>query len=618
MLTKLRRYSLTISRMSRLQIYWRIRRVLLQQMWRRRPPIHPQARSDHLLSSALPTWGYIPRQSHTEKIVAQADQLVNHTFTFLNQTHHFSSHPIDWSYTPDGDPLWTYNLHYFEYSLELLWAFKLTNQKPYLSTLNQLIEQWIDHNPFWDAVAWNAYPLSKRVMHWCMLVGHLHQVDEFRVLLPKLQASLGQQAEFLAENLEYDVDNNHLITNGRALVWLGIYLSNHPDAAQWYQKGLAILENEAQRQVLPDGGHYERSSSYQCVVLQDFLETIILQQAAHKPVSPILRTTCVKMCAYIYHMLRPDGRLPLLNDSVDGYPLPTADLLAISAVKLQLPYLTNGIQAKIGPYADWLLDGDAHRQLDELPSQAEPITSHAYPDSGYFVLRDEDTYLLFDCGEVGPTHSAAHAHADTLSIELFAAGQAIFVDPGVYEYQSGSWRNLFRSTKMHNTVTVDELDQSVMWASFRVAEMARPELLEWFASETITKVSGKHDGYTRLNDQIVHKRTVTFEKPNRFVITDIMTGKGREPHQYDLWFHLGPTCVAVETAGKAAVCQFKDGLQVMIEPQHTPETTFKVDRGWYSSSWKQKEEIYTIRFSSVTSVLEITLNTIVTINSFDH
>ncbi|MCB0034296.1 MAG: alginate lyase family protein [Anaerolineales bacterium] len=618
MLTKLRRYLLTISRMSRLQIYWRIRRVLLQQMWRRRPPIHPPVRSHDLLNSALPTWGYTPRKSHTAKIVAQADQLVKHTFTFLNQTHHFSSHPIDWSYTPDGDPLWTYNLHYFEYSLELLWAFKLTNQKSYLSTLNQLIEHWIDHNPFWDAVAWNAYPLSKRVMHWCMLLGPLHQIDEFRTLLPKLQASLGQQAEFLAENLEYDVDNNHLITNGRALVWLGIYLSNHPDAAQWYQKGLTILENEAQRQVLPDGGHYERSSSYQGVVLQDFLETIMLQQAANKPVSPILRTTCVKMCEYIYHMLRPDGRLPLLNDSVDGYPLPTADLLAICAVKLQLPYLTNSIQAEIGPYADWLLDGDAYKQLDKLPSQAEATTSHAYPDSGYFVLRDEDTYLLFDCGEVGPTHSAAHAHADTLNIELFAAGQAIFVDPGVYEYQSGSWRNLFRSTKMHNTVTVDELDQSVMWASFRVAEMARPELLEWVASETITRVSGKHDGYARLNDQIVHKRTVTFEKPNRFVITDVMTSKGREPHQYDLWFHLGPTCIAVESAEKSVVCQFEGGLQVNIEPQHIPQTTFKVDRGWYSSSWKQKEEIYTICFSSVTSVLEITLNTIVTINLPDH
>lgn len=63
---------------------------------------------------------------------------------------------------------------------------------------------------------------------------------------------------------------------------------------------------------------------------------------------------------------------------------------------------------------------------------------------------------MLDCGPLG---AGGHGHYDHLSVELMGGGRRLVVDPGRYTYADTPWRQWFKGTAAHNTVTVDGLDQ---------------------------------------------------------------------------------------------------------------------------------------------------------------
>ena len=71
-----------------------------------------------------------------------------------------------------------------------------------------------------------------------------------------------------------------------------------------------------------------------------------------------------------------------------------------------------------------------------------------------------------DCGELAPSYMPGHAHCDCLSFELFYEGKPVFVNSGTYQYQ-GEKRRYFRSTAAHNTVVVNDHEQSELWGEHR-------------------------------------------------------------------------------------------------------------------------------------------------------
>jgi uncharacterized heparinase superfamily protein len=613
-----RQYALTLSRMSWLQIGWRLRRVALQRWWRVRPAISPSPVTLDLLDPSPPLFGHAPPIPEDHPATTNAQAICRGSFTFLNQTVTFASRLPDWSTSPDGDRLWSYNLHYFEYGRDLLWAYRSTGHEDYLRCLIRLIQHWIDQNPFWTAVAWEPYTISKRLISWSILLGHLHDDHLFhRECLAVMLASMVQQAKFLARNVEYDVDNNHLITNARALITTGLLLTGHPQAQRWYNQGLTLLQEHAKRQILADGGHCERSLSYQMVVLQELLETSHLLKQANEPVPPDLSKATEALYAFLVHFVKLDGTLPMLNDTVRGYPVPTADLITVSAILLQKPKPDMGTCQTAGDYLDWIIGANDWATGCTLPI-CQNSRSVALKESGYFIMRagqgDDAHYLVFDCGLIGPRHSAAHAHADTLSFELTAFNQTLVIDPGVYEYKAGKWRDYFRSTTAHNTVTVDEQDQSVFWGSFRVAEMAEARLLHWESNDIYDYVEGEHNGYNRLKSPVTHRRSIRFIKPDQWVIQDTLETDGQVEHQYQLNFHLTPAAQVTIMDKNRCRATFPKGVTLDFAAQHPPDTAVAIEKGWLSLTWKQKVVIPVLRYSLITSAPTTIFETVLTVS----
>jgi len=199
---------------------------------------------------------------------------------------------------------------------------------------------------------------------------------------------------------------------------------------------------------------------------------------------------------------------------------------------------------------------------------------------------------------------AGHGHADALSFTLRAFGRDILVDPGTYDYFSyPKWREYFRSTRAHNTVVIDGRDQSEMLGLFLWGRRAKADCLSWQPTDVGGKVIGKHDGYTRLKDPVIHKRMLDLDG-QELVVCDNVIARGK--HKIEVFFHLAEHCVVIPVGKNRYLvdvgCEtIEDVGRRTIEIELDP--CLKVEEfkgsedpifGWVSRGYHQKEASTTL------------------------
>jgi len=439
---------------------------------------------------------------------------------FLNQSRPLDPAAMDWA-AGDRPKLWRYNLHYFDY---LNWPVYPPASK------DRLIDSWIAAHPVPAGDGWEPYPLSLRTVNWIRYWLTERAGDP---LPESWRDSLATQLAGLETRLEYHLLANHLLKNGKALFFGGVYF-NGPQATRWRELGLAILTREADEQILPDGGHFERSPMYHCIVLEDYLDVLNLARSnpglVPEQAERVLASAAERACQFLAAITAGDGQIPLFNDAAFGIAPEPAELLAY------------GQRLGVAP--------------EGAPTAAP--TRIFLPDTGYFGYRDGGGSFIIDCGPVGPDYQPGHAHCDTLSYELCVDGQRVVVDTGVLDYEVGPTRQEVRGTAAHNTVQVDAAEQSEIWGAFRVARRARPlraELGPWKGERL--EFQGAHDGYRRLPGRLLHERRVAVERGRSWSVFDLISGTGSASHRAASYVHFGHDCTVEPLAnGPGEPCRF--------------------------------------------------------------
>jgi hypothetical protein len=328
-----------------------------------------------------------------------------------------------------------------------------------LGETRRLVATWIEAHPPHVGDAWHPYPLSTRVGNWIAALSLLPELAS-----AELSHSLWRQLRRLEVNIENDVLGNHVIRNARALVLGGAAFG----ATDVTRRGIELLRRELPEQVLPDGGHYERSPSYHLVVLRDLLE--IQAASPHSWLADAIES----MRTFAAALRRPDGAPALFNDGT------------VEAPQLDLPEPPAGLRV--------------------------------FPDSGFVVVREGDLWLAFRCGAPSPAFLPPHAHADALSFQLWWQGRPVVADPGTYTYEPGSDRDWFRSTRAHSTVTVDGRDQFRLWGAFRSGPLPKVSLR--YARDGAVEAS------VVLHGRVRHVRRIEWDASEVRVL-DELEGKGR-------------------------------------------------------------------------------------------
>lgn len=340
----------------------------------------------------------------------------------------------DW-HAPLRSKLWRYERHYHGELVALAVTALVDPAGPWVAAARELIEGWAAECPPEQGDAWEPYPTARRILSW----------TEAAALEPALAAEaadrLGVQVGHLQRHLERHLRGNHLLCDAAALVAGGASLLG-PGMPEALAEGSALLERELARQVLPDGGYAERTVQYHAIVLRDCL--LALQLARERGQPPDILEPLSRMARWLSRTRRADGSWPWLNDAAP-HVLPVARDALGRALKLGL--------------------------LEPGPGEPEPLVE--LPDTGWTLVRDGQTELLFDCGSIGPKDNPGHGHADALTYELVWNRVPLVSDTGISTYDEGPVRDYERSSPAHACVTVGGEGTDETWKSFRVGRRGR-------------------------------------------------------------------------------------------------------------------------------------------------
>lgn len=398
----------------------------------------------------------------------------NNTFEFLNKKKKFIK--IDWNFNDYGK-LWNYNLVYFDF----------LNQKEIdLKESLNLIHSFIENDDF-HLAGNEPYTISLRNINWIKFV-LINDIKD-----RKIDDYLFNSYKRLMDNLEYHLLGNHLLENAFSLLFGAYYFENK----DFYKKAEQILMKELDIQILNDGGHFELSPMYHSIILNRILDCIYLidnNPIDSNNLNRKLKKKAILMLSWLESISYKNNEIPHFNDSVDGVALLPKELFI---------------------YANLIGLKWKKLKLD---------------DSGYRKFSNEKYECIIDIGPVGPDYLLGHCHSDITNFEFRYESLPYIVDTGTSTYENNKTRSIEKSTNAHNTITINDVDQSEIWNSFRVGRIAKvTNLIE---ENNLVRIA--HNGYNHLNMQ--HSREFIFNDKS-IIIKDDVKGSHLKNIKSNLHFH---------------------------------------------------------------------------------
>ena len=296
---------------------------------------------------------------------------------------------------------------------------------------------------------------------------------------------------------------------------------------------------------------------------------------------------------------------------------------------------------------------------------APPWTSRAFPYGGFYIMRSDWSaaarYLVFDGGE----SAGGHNHVDKLSFELYAYGSTLVTDSGCGGPWASAWRSdYFVGPAGHNTIMVDGRGQVAGTPLFAIPSLAGRTSWREIAPEPLdnTWTTGAHfdyaasryaAGYATYGSEqsrlrgfryelnrvrtieamqpwtqtqagplqvkphehvfVDHERKVFFAKPDYWILSDRLLGRGR--HKAESLFHFQASATAeIDKDGAVRTLNGAAGLTIMphassgleariVAGQHQPL------QGWVPDGWG-KHRPAPVAIFSTEAELPVTIDTV--------
>jgi hypothetical protein len=490
-----------------------------------------------------------------KELLAAADRVLEHRFTFFAHPEAHYPGPIDWSYDPlsgvhwpdlpshainhragHGDPKWIWELNRLQHLPWLAQAWLLTGDERYGTEALDQLDAWITANPPGRGIAWRgAFEVGVRAIS--VLVA-LQGLADHPALTPERYARAVRMLAAGArrcwrDRSKHSSANNHLVGELAGLATVAILLPELAASARWERDAVAALAVEADRQILPDGVGAEQAVGYQVFTAELLAVVALLRRLRPEhvpaPADGTLLAALGRSAAHLADLVGTGDPTPRTGDDDEGFalrldPAPTREVrphLALAAALTGLPAARRaGTTDLTSAWIATRLGAESRADL-----AWEPGSAYA-PDGGLAILRAGPRRVTVDVGPLGYLAIAAHGHADALAVGLAVDGHDLVGDPGTGSYFAHpQWRTAHRSTRAHATVAVDDADQSVMGGPFLWTEHAAVRVHG--VDLPAGRVDAEHDGYRRLPTPVTHRRVVDAPPDDDVVlVVDVLTGDG--------------------------------------------------------------------------------------------
>ena len=524
---------------------------------------------------------YFPVLDAHEAARAKVDAMLQNTFEFVGESYVLND-PPNWITNPSVDVEWHILLHKFYYAVGMGMAFRETGDTRYVDKWIALTRSWIEQT---DPGFIASDVTGRRIQNWIYAYHYFVDQQTQAEICPEFHrrflASLHQQVDYLTANLHEA--RNHRTLELSAIFLAAVVFPEFAQAKHWLEFSLSEIEKNIESDLLPDNVHCELSTDYHHLVLRNYLNMRRLAKMNHIEVPRPIDELLEGALEFSMHVHRPDGKIPSLSDGdVHSY----LDLLKhgydLYGREDMLYVATQGVDG-VAP---------SRRAMD-------------FHDAGYYIVRSgwgdrgenyaDERYLVFDCGPLG---AGNHGHFDCLSLELYAYGHPLVVDPGRYTYHedaSDNWRVRFRGTAYHNTVVVDGKNQT------RYEPGPKKYKVQGSPPAHELKLAMHRPGFDLLRGtakseeyDAVHERTIAFVLPEYWIVSDTLTAQTE--HRYEQMFHLSAQAQDhVQVTCEAGTYQVL-APHLLIAQCDSADTLVAIDAGFVSERYGDKQPAPVVRF----------------------
>ncbi len=311
----------------------------------------------------------------------------------------------------DHKIIWEINRH--QHWLRLGRAAWLADDAAYTAPIVEQLEDWMAQNPPGIGINWaSMLEVAFRSLSWTWALHCLLALPDpgTRPWIVDLLIGLDRQLTHVERNLSYYFSpNTHLTGEALALYVAGVALPELAASTRWKTTGRRVLLTEIDRQILPDGGHAERSAHYQRYTLDFYLLALLSagfdgdDEAASR-----FGAAALSLARFTRTLADDSGRLPLLGDDDGGMLWPLTgracadvrDSLAVAAAVLGQPELAPwGAVEEVAWIAGPEAADAAAGRLENPPDSARPAaTASATVSAPAFSAASAASRVLSDAG----------------------------------------------------------------------------------------------------------------------------------------------------------------------------------------------------------------------------
>jgi uncharacterized heparinase superfamily protein len=450
-----------------------------------------------------------------------ADALLRGRFRFAGQSLDVRQGSVFEARAPSRD--WAEALHGFDWLPPLSGA----GGDAARDLATGLITQWLTLNPRYSEPAWYPQVIAERLVN-VFAHGRFVLANSEMLWRSRMMVFLREQSRILARIAAEAPDGLPRFQAAAAHALSGACLD---DSTKRLESGLARLEAEIARQILPDGGHASRSPETLAHAYRHVVMVMDALTAIGHPVPPALRSAHDRMAPMLRFFRHGDGALALFNGGRESDPRMIEALLARDEVRGQ-------------PFA-------------------------YAPYSGFQRLAAGRSLAILECGTAPAGAFSAEAHAGCLSFEFSTGAQRLVVNCGAPSQAQEKWDSALGTTAAHSTITLD--DTSMAWSlpAGRTRDLIGPRLFGGPTKVVTSRietargwsVEASHDGY--LHDfGVMHERKLALAHNGLSLLGHdrlVPRTPTRRAMPYAVRFHIHPDVRVSPSQGTGILLKLPNG-----------------------------------------------------------
>ena len=461
--------------------------------------------------------------------------------------HDFSDAGIQWEANPTPNQYreWTWQLNrHHEFRL-LGHLYRETGDEEIAALFVRMFMSWRescfcpDDVHGYETLSWRTIEIGiRQTKNWHYALHAFYKSPHFTDhVLCEFFASMWENGWRLRN---HPTSNNWLIMEMTGLFHIGLLYPWVKDAAEWKEFAISRLIREMDAQIYPDCFQVELSTGYHHVVISNCHVITDICRVMDEPVpEPLLRGLGRAYDLYP-KLCDPSLHTPDINDG--GH----ADVSAICRGALLL----------FPERSDYLYFASGRKE-----GKAPGFTDIVLPYSGMVIFRDswekDSQWAFFESAPFG----CGHQHEDKLSFLLYAYGRDMLRDTGNFAYDSSEMRRYVLSTRSHNTVMVDGMEQNrrgrYRWNAGDINKLS--DLEAEFGEDADTAHGVYDEGYGADYVNVRHERTVVKIKSRPlglktfYIVIDDLTSADGRSRRYDAHWQLENVPYTAERSAESVI-----------------------------------------------------------------